>query len=217
MGINLRKKISTKNIGDFLSKHATNELTLVIHSEDYDTSKYFPNAFRVTKRENVEADMHVDTYYTDIASITDGSYQTIVCTGLLEHLPDPQKFVDEVHRILGPGGKVILQASSAFSVHEYPDNFFQFLPSGMRYLFRHWSEVAVTGSCGPYETLAILAQRILLQTNAGFFCRGITVLLVNLLPYMDKLVIQSYGGVQKRDDQKLDSMLSSNIQVVAVK
>lgn len=62
----LRQKISTKNIEKFLSYHSTTERVLVIHSEDVDTTSFFPNAYTVTKRPDVPADMHVDLFYDQL-------------------------------------------------------------------------------------------------------------------------------------------------------
>ncbi len=215
----IKNKISTKNIDKLLEPHATKEKILVVHSEDIDYAKHFPNAYTVTKRKEVPADMHVDIYYEDLKNIESESYSTIICTGLLEHVPNPQNLINNFNRILKPGGKLVLQASSVFSIHEGPDNFFQFTHFGLETLFREWKgEKKITGSCQPYETIAILLQRILFQVETNIFTKAVTVLLYNILPFFDKTIKKQYTrNGNKKSEYEIDSMLPSNIQIVAFK
>lgn len=39
----------------------------------------------------------------------DKNFDTVVCTEVLEHLVSPQKVLQEIHRVLVPGGKLILE------------------------------------------------------------------------------------------------------------
>lgn len=58
----------------------------------------------------------------DISSIpeADGSFDVILCSEVLEHLPDALKALDEFARLLKPGGKLILTAPFASLVHFAP-------------------------------------------------------------------------------------------------
>lgn len=213
----IKNKISTKNIEKLLEPHVTKEKILVVHSEDIDYKKFFPNAYTITKREQVPADMHVDIFYEDLKNVKSESYDTIICTGLLEHIPEPKNLINNFYRILQPKGKLVLQASSVFSIHEGPNNFFQFTHFGLEYLFQEWNEKKITGSCQPYETIAILLQRILYQTESNIFTKVFTVLLYNMLPFFDRTLKKQYSRVGKKPQFEIDSMLPSNIQIVAYK
>ena len=59
---------------------------------------------------------------SDICSIPlkDNSFDTILCTEVLEHLPDPNKAINELTRLLKSGGKLILTAPFASLVHFAP-------------------------------------------------------------------------------------------------
>jgi len=59
---------------------------------------------------------------SDILAIPepDGSFDAILCSEVLEHLPDPVRALDEFARLLKSGGKLILTAPFASLVHFAP-------------------------------------------------------------------------------------------------
>ena len=215
----LKFKVSTKNLDKLCKEFATDKPTLVIHSEDVKYKSYFPNGFAVTKRPDKPADMHVDLYYTDLSKIASESYEVILCTGLLEHIPDPQRIIDDMHRILKPGGKLIISASAVFSFHECPNDFFHFTPYSFKLLFKNWSHFEMLrGSSQPFDTLGILLQRILLQCEIFPPLRPFLELTCLILPWFDKLIGAQYdNNGHKSDDRMIDSMMPSNMQACVVK
>lgn len=50
----------------------------------------------------------------------DAAFDAILCSEVLEHVPDPTKALDEFARLLKPGGKLILTAPFASLVHFAP-------------------------------------------------------------------------------------------------
>ena len=214
-----KRKLSTRNLDRLCREFATDELTLVVHSEDVDYAPYFPNAYTVTKRRDFPADMHVDTHYLDMAKIPSESYNVILCTGLLEHVPDPFVLIGEFRRILKPGGRLILGASAVFSFHEAPDNYFHFTPWGFRLLFKDWSRIEMLrGASQPFETIGILIQRINMQSDIFPLMRPVIALMALCMRFFDLFIVAQYNTVSPRDRSTLtDSMLPSNMHAVAVK
>ncbi|TMA36013.1 MAG: methyltransferase domain-containing protein [Deltaproteobacteria bacterium] len=63
----------------------------------------------------------------------DASVGTIVAAESLEHVADPYRAVAEMHRVVRPGGLVIIAAPFIFPIHHEPD-FTRFTPEGLRRL-----------------------------------------------------------------------------------
>lgn len=72
----------------------------------------------------------------DIASIPelDSSFDAILCSEVLEHVPDPVIVLDEFARLLKPGGRLILTAPFASLVHFAP---YHFCSGFSRYWYEH--------------------------------------------------------------------------------
>ncbi len=58
----------------------------------------------------------------------------ILCTEVLEHVPDPQKVLIEFNRILKPQGFVFLTTPFLVSLHEMPHDYYRYTPSALKYL-----------------------------------------------------------------------------------
>jgi SAM-dependent methyltransferase len=211
-----KEKISRPIIRRFVRRYGTDQPTLVLHPEE--GLDHFPNRYIVSKRVDDAPDMLVDAAYRDLAKIPSESYDMILCVGLLEHIEDPQRFVDDLHRILRPGGRALIKCSSCFSLHDCPDDYFRFTPSGIRVLFRRWSGFEeLKGTCGPFTTIGILLQRILMQCEIFPPLRPGIEALAHAFPHLDRFVTRQYDRTHFPDGSECDSMLASNLQVVAVK
>jgi len=68
------------------------------------------------------------TYICDLSSIPvdDGSYDMVICTQVLEHVPDPVAVLKELARILKDNGVLMLSAPLFFEEHEGPYDFFRY-------------------------------------------------------------------------------------------
>jgi len=69
------------------------------------------------------------------------SFDAVLCTHVLVHLPEPHRAVEEMSRVLKPGGSLILSARQMWHVYT-PRDYYRFTASGLRYLAeRHGLEV----------------------------------------------------------------------------
>lgn len=70
----------------------------------------------------------------DSLPFTNGSFDTVICTQVLEHLTDPASALEEIARILKIGGRLILTAPQTWFLHEEPFDFYRFTRFGLEYL-----------------------------------------------------------------------------------
>jgi SAM-dependent methyltransferase len=62
------------------------------------------------------------------------SFDSVFCTEVLEHVPDPLAVWREFHRILRPNGFVLLATPMYWPAHELPYDFYRYPEHGLRYL-----------------------------------------------------------------------------------
>lgn len=56
----------------------------------------------------------------------DGSFDTIVLSDVLEHIPTPSALCHEIARILAPGGKLLMNVPFYYPIHEEPYDFYRY-------------------------------------------------------------------------------------------
>lgn len=93
------------------------------HVEKYLGLEYSPESgFRGNK-----ADFCGDAANLPLA---DASIDTILCTEVLEHVPDPERTIGEFARVLRPGGTLITTAPFVYPIHDAHD-YFRYSPDGL--------------------------------------------------------------------------------------
>jgi SAM-dependent methyltransferase len=65
-------------------------------------------------------------YVCDAAAIPAGdhSFDAVLCTEMIEHVPDPLAVVQELARLLKPGGKLMLTAPLGSGIHQEPHHYY---------------------------------------------------------------------------------------------
>lgn len=65
-----------------------------------------------------------------------GCADAVLCTQVLEHVPEPTALLRELHRVLRPGGRLYLTAPQAFGEHQEPFDYFRYTSFGLAYIAR---------------------------------------------------------------------------------
>lgn len=64
----------------------------------------------------------------------DATFDVVLCNQVLEHVFVPEAFVAEIHRVLVPGGRLILTVPFVWDEHEQPHDYARYSSFGLRAL-----------------------------------------------------------------------------------
>ena len=82
------------------------------------------------------------------------SYDGVWIQAVLEHVVEPQKVANEIHRVLKEKGVVYAETPFMQQVHEGAYDFTRFTVLGHRYLFKNFEMVDMGGNGGPEVVFA---------------------------------------------------------------
>ena len=63
----------------------------------------------------------------------DAAFDTLIVSGVLEHTSEPEPLWKEMHRVLAPGGKILMNVPFYYCLHEQPYNFFCYTEYALRW------------------------------------------------------------------------------------
>jgi SAM-dependent methyltransferase len=144
------KEIRT-NVASFIEKCGQqydnrNRLVLDVAPQDHEGAKpYFPKA----QIETLDIDKESGaTYIADLCknnhkTIPSCRFDFVVCTEVLEHTLQPFNAVNEIERILKPGGMAFVSTPFNFRIHGPLPDCWRFTEHGLRALFTNFEIVSL--------------------------------------------------------------------------
>ena len=120
-----------------------------------------------TQLYNATLDILADGRQLPFAS---NQFDTIFCSQVLEHTPEPWQLLDEAYRVLCPGGVLILSVPHLSYIHAAPEDYYRYTNYGLVFLLQQagfeWIEVqpaggifSLVGSVPQSLCLALLPER----------------------------------------------------------
>ncbi|NMG08963.1 methyltransferase domain-containing protein [Brasilonema sp. UFV-L1] len=127
----------------------------------------------------------------------DSSFDGVVVQAVLEHVVDPNRCVEEIHRVLKPNSLVYSETPFMQQVHLGKYDFTRFTHLGHRRLFRKFEEIDSGAVCGPGMALAWSYQYFLLSFVKKQLARGLVKVFARVtsfwLKYFDYYLINKPG------------------------
>jgi SAM-dependent methyltransferase len=120
----------------------------------------FPDAVAFDLPSNPNAQLHGQI---DAIPVEDATFDLVLCLQVLEHVPDPAAAVRELHRVVRPGGRVLLSTHGVYPFHPNPDDLWRWTSQGLERLFltnAEWTSVTVRPGAGTALTLAMLNAHV---------------------------------------------------------
>lgn len=112
--------------------------------------------------------------FLDKLAFVDSSFDSILCTQVLEHLEWPRESVREFFRVLRPGGKLILTAPMMQFEHQTPYDFFRYTSYGLRSIMENadFRDISIEPFGGFFVKLAYQLPRIITFFPASGLRKG---------------------------------------------
>lgn len=122
-------------------------------------------------------------------------FQRVECDAVLEHVRDPVRVIEEIRRVVAPGGYVHLVTPFCHPFHEYPKDYRRFTIDGLKELAGPMEVVAEGWRTGPTATLLIVVIeyiKLLSRFRAWrVLAHGVFGWLLFPLRYLDLLLFRS--------------------------
>ena len=162
IGRALSGKLTRVTLGRFIEAHASSARTLDLGAQSGPYGAYFPHRVSLDLRPGPGVQVVGDAQALGIA---DAAFEVVLCTEVLEHLPEPQKAIDEMFRVLKPGGELLLTTRFLFPIHDAPHDYFRYTKYGLRHLLRRFEILELQEETDAVGTLAVLLQRLGMQAQ----------------------------------------------------
>jgi SAM-dependent methyltransferase len=121
--------------------------------------------------------------------LRDASLDGVVLQMVLEHVAHPEQVLQEVYRVLKPGGRMYCEVPFLFPVHDRID-YRRWTPEGLAHLCKPFATVE-TGVCmGPFSALSAFIRRLLTLYAPSLYIEAAVDLLLGWLlwplKYLDR-------------------------------
>lgn len=91
--------------------------------------------------------------------LPDASFDTVICTQVMEHVSEPWRMAEEISRMLKPGGACILTVPFMMPYHADPYDYFRYTTGGVEHLFK-WAGLETVTIDGYGGITTVLAEML---------------------------------------------------------
>ena len=196
----LTAKLTRVTLDRFIRAHASDGRTLDIGAQNGPYAAFFPNRVALDIRRGSGVQVLGDAQNLGIAS---EAFDVVLCTEVLEHLREPQQGIDEMFRVLRPGGTLLLTTRFLFPIHDAPHDYFRFTKYGLRHLLRRFEMLELREETDSVGALAVLVQRLGMQAET----LGVTplragwLIAARIVGRFSFLISREYGDSRRQEPE----------------
>lgn len=197
IGRPLTAKLTRVTLDRFIAAHASERRTLDIGAQNGPYGAHFPRRVGLDIRPGAGVRVLGDA---QALGIGDATFEVVLCTEVLEHLPEPQRAVDEIFRVLEPGGTLLLTTRFLFPLHDAPHDYFRYTKYGLRHLLRRFDISELEEETDAVGTIAVLLQRLGMQAETLGWTplRALWLVAAQAARPLAFLITREYGDSRRR-------------------
>jgi SAM-dependent methyltransferase len=194
-------RLTRQALDRFLRSRASDARTLDLGGGSGPYAHYFPNRLCMDVRPTPDVHFVGDAHRLPLR---DGAFGVVLCTEVLEHLSEPRQALDEMFRVLGPGGRLLLTTRFLFPIHESPHDYYRYTRYGLEHLLQRFEIVTIEEETDTMGTLGVLVQRLALQADVlgGRVGRLMLHLIARLVACCGFILRREYGSSPRRREER---------------
>lgn len=141
-------------------------------------------------REGPGVDRILNLHHIDLPNESVGS---VISLDTLEHVEYPHRAMEEIHRVIKPGGLAVISSVMRFPIHDFPYDYWRFTPEAFRSILK------------PFENsfVGIAGEELFPHTVVGIGFKGASRLPEGWLAAFDLWQAESFDDSQESHPKKL--------------
>lgn len=118
---------------DWIENLSSSDVLLDLGSGPLTNSPLFRNLDTVIYVDGAQFEgINIVCDFTKFLPVKDSSIDAILCSNVLEHLPEPQTVFNEIERILKPGGQCLVLVPFMIKLHQEPYDFHRYTKHALK-------------------------------------------------------------------------------------